>query len=321
MKKTILLSNHYDEKPFTILQSIVGEEFELKMLSSATQECLEASVRDADYLLVSGRLYIGESVIKNAPRLKMIQRTGVGMDNMDLECFRKHQIPLYVNAGVNAVSVAEHTVMLMLATLRKAYKVNNQLRSGVWKKQATGLTTHELRGKKVGIVGMGTIGKHVVEMLSGFGVEILYFDMQRLSAEQEQMLGVVYTDLKKLLAQVDIITLHCPANGQYLLDFEEFACMKDGVIIINTARGSLIHTNALVDALKTGKVSGCGIDTYESEPVDSNHPLLEFENAILSPHIAGVTYESFHRMLACGIENIKKFDSGNEKELEEYRVW
>lgn len=321
-KKKILLTNKYEGLPYDVLKNAIGEDFYLEMLDSVTQECLERQIADADYLLVSGRLKIDENSISKAEKLKMIQRTGVGLDNMNIDCFKQYGIPLYVNKGVNAQSVAEHTIMLILATLRRVCFVNNQLRDGIWKKQQTGLTTHELYGKTVGIIGMGSIGKLVAEKLQGFFVRILYFDDYRLPNEDEDRLNISFASKEELLKCSDIVSLHCSYNAEvgYVLSEKEFELMKDGSIIINTARGKLIDETALVKYLKNGKLIGCGIDTFEEEPMNFDSELLKFDDAILTSHIAGVTFEAFERMMRSGIDNIKSFDNGYLEDIQFLQV-
>lgn len=319
MKKTILLSNHYEGTPLQILSEAVGERFTLRVLERAEREELLLKVPEADYLLVSGRLMIDEAVIERAGRLRMIQRTGVGLDNLDLDCLLRRGIPLYVNRGVNAVSVAEHTVMLMLAALKRSYKVNLAMREGIWKKQATGLTTHELSGKCIGLIGMGSIGRTVAKMLSGFDVHILYYDKIRLNEDAERELQVTWAGFSDVLRQADILSLHCGYDPQEgcLIAEEEFAIMKQGAVLINTARGKLVKEDALCGALSSGKLSACGIDTYETEPPVGVSRLAAYEQALLSPHIAGVSYEAFSRMMEQAVANIALFDAGELEAIKE----
>ena len=321
MKKSILLSNHYDGTPLTVLKDAIKDDFDLIVLDKAVQEELYEKVPLADYLLVSGRLTIDEALLNRAGRLKMIQRTGVGIDNLDLAGIKSRGIPLYVNRGVNAVSVAEHTVMLMLSAIKKTYKVNRQMREGIWKKQQTGLTTHELAGRTVGLIGMGSIGRLVAKMLGGFNVRILYYDQIRLEPEMEDRLMVTYAGFYDVLARADILSLHAgydPEAG-YLLAEDEFACMKEGSVLINTARGKLVKETALIEALQTGRLSACGIDTYETEPPVGVSLLAAFDQAMLSPHIAGVSYEAFARMMGQAVANIRCFDQGDLAAIEESR--
>ena len=310
--KTILLSNHYEGKPLTILRDAVGGAFTLKVLRKADRDELLNSISEADYLLMSGRLGIDREVIDRAGKLRMIQRTGVGLDNVDLEYLCHKGIPLYVNRGINANSAAEYTVMLMLAALKRNYAVNSQMRSGIWKKQETALTTHEMYGKTVGLIGMGNIGTRVARMLSGFDAKIIYTDIRRLPFDEEDRLGAVFCDFEELLCKADIISLHCPYDAAkgYLIAEKEIEQMKDGVVLINTARGKLVRQKAVEEALEKGKIAAVGFDVFEEEPLCGGEALLESMNAYLSPHIAGLSYETFTNMMVSAVENIKAFDRG-----------
>lgn len=321
MKKTLLLSNHYEGTPLAILKKAVSDRFHLLVLTQADQKELYERIGEADYLLVSGRLKIDEEAIRRAGRLKMIQRTGVGLDNLDLECLKNHGIPLYVNRGVNAVSVAEHTVMLMLSTLKRSFHVNLQMRKGIWKKQATGLTTHELSGKNIGIIGMGSIGQAVARMLKGFDVNIYYYDVVRLDEALEKQLGITWAEFPALLGKADILSLHCGYKEEtgFLITEKELALMPEGSILINTARGKLVKEKALIEVLESGHLSACGIDTYEMEPPSGITALAAFDQALLSPHIAGVSYEAFSRMMNQAVRNISCFDEGNLEAIKESR--
>ena len=320
--KKILLTNRYEGEPLRLLQSAIAGRYELRMLDEVSQEDLLEKIPEADFLLVSGRLKITPEVIEKAKKLLMVQRTGVGLDNIDLEYLSQKGVPLYVNRGVNADSVAEYAVFLMLEVLRRAYAVNVRLRKGIWEKQKTGLMTHELRGRTVGIIGMGKIGKRTAELLSVFHVRLLYYDVRRLAVEEEQQYHVSYCEFDQLLRESDILTLHCSMNqeNRYLISSDELCCMKDGSILINTARGGLVDTKALAEALESGKLMGAGIDTFEEEPVSGDNPLLSLENAVLSPHIGGVTCEAFARMMELALKNISMFDAGNYETIAANRV-
>lgn len=317
--KTILLSNKYDGKAMQILKDAVADEFNLKILSEVTQGELIKEVAEADYIISSGRLKIDKAVIDSATNLKMVQRTGVGTDQIDLEYLQEKGIPLYVNRGINATSVAEYTVMLILSALKKNYYVNCQMRAGIWKKQETALETHELKGKTVGIIGMGNIGKAVAKMLTGFDVNLVYYDKVRLSQSEEQQLSLTFLEFSDLLSASDIVTLHCPYNAEqgYLIAETELSEMKDGTILINTSRGGLIRQEAVVEALKSGKLSAVGIDVFETEPLSEITEYAAFDNAVVSPHIAGLSYETFKRMLQTAVDNIRAFDRGDRESIKD----
>ena len=316
----ILLPNHYEGKPAEIIKSAVPDGFELEMLESVSQQELEGKVKEADYLLVSGRLKINRTVLGNAQNIKMIQRTGVGLDSIDLEYIRNHDVPFYVNKGVNAQSVAEHTILLMLASLRNLVEINENTKRGIWKKQAQGVCTHELCGKTVGLIGMGAIGRKVAGMLKAFGAEVLYNDVSKMKQEDENALGIKFSTREEIIEKSDIISLHCPLTDdtRHMINDRAVNKMKNGVILINTARGGLIDEAALINGIKNGKIAGAGIDVYEKEPVD-NSEVLNLQNVITTPHIGGVTYDSFYQMMYQAMRNIEMFDKGQLQEIEQSR--
>ena len=309
----ILHTARYTGIPWEILRSVVPEGFEVKTLDELSYECLVREAVDADYFLVSGRLPIDEGVLSVAKHLKMIQRTGVGTEMLDVEAIKKHGISVYVNAGVNAQSVAEHTLTLMLACLKRLPQINQQTHQGVWKKQQVGVTTRELKGKTVALVGMGNIGRLVAQMLQAFGANITYTDVIRQSDETEQRLGLTYYDsFEAMLPEADILSFHCPLvkENTEILNQRTLAMMKKGAVVVNTARGKLINPKDLYEALKSECLSAAALDTHYEEPIKKGYKLAELDNVILTPHIGGLSYEAFHQMMADAVENIVAFEEG-----------
>jgi len=317
--KKILFTNRYTGLPLEIVQKEVPDGFGIEMLEQATTEALAQSVGDADYILAGGRVRIDETVLQRATRLKMIQRSGVGLDSLDLEALRCHQIPLYVNQGVNAQSVAEHALLLMLACLRRLPVVHRNTVNGVWKKQEQGVLTSELHGKTVGLIGMGSIARTLVGLLKGFGVKILYYDAFRLEASREQALGIEFAPLAEVFSCADVLSLHCPLTEETrgMVNRETLGQMKPGAVLVNTARGGLVETAALAEALRNGHISFAGLDVHEAEPLPADYPLKQLENVILTPHIAGVTADSFRGMMTAAMRNIQLFDEGRLAEIEQ----
>ena len=319
----ILHTARYTGIPLEILQASCPEGFTVKTLDEASYEQLLKEVVDADYFLVSGRLSIDKAVLDAALRLKMIQRTGVGTEMLDLEEIRKRNIPVYVNAGVNARSVAEHTLTLMLAALKRLPQINAQTHYGVWKKQQQGVTTHELYGKTVGLVGMGNIGRLTAAMLKPFGAKVVYTDVFRQKEEIEIQLGLTYCEsFEAMLPQCDILSFHCPLTKENteMLDKRTLAMMKEGGIVVYTARGKLINPDDIYEALKSGHVKAAALDTHYEEPVKENYKLAELDNVILTPHIGGLSYEAFANMMHEAMENIKDFEDGRLDEIESKRL-
>ena len=319
----ILHTYRYTGRPWEILKSVVPEGYTVKTLDEPTQERLVQEAADADYFLVSGRLQINQEVLDNAPNLKMIQRTGVGTEMLDKEAIKQRGIPVYVNAGVNARSVAEHTLSLMLSCLKRIPAIDKQVRNGVWKKQETGTSCHELYGKTVALVGMGAIGRLVAKFLNCFGAKVIYTDLYRLNEEQETLLDATYVSrFEELLPLADILSFHCPLteDNKEILNAESIAKMKDGAIVVNTARGKLINEPALVDALKSGKLASAGLDVHYEEPMKTDDPFFSLDNVILSPHIAGLSFETFHAMMKEAVDNIVAFENGRFTEIENRKL-
>lgn len=319
----ILHTARYTGIPWEILKSVVPDGFTVETLEELSYECLLRQAVDADYLLVSGRLPIDEGVLSAAIHLKMIQRTGVGTEMLDVEAIKKHRIPVYVNAGVNAHSVAEHTLSLMLACLKRLPQINKQTHEGVWKKQQVGVTTHELKGKTVALVGMGNIGRLVAGMLQPFGAKVVYTDVIRQKPETENCLGLTYYEnFDAMLPEVDILSFHCPLTPENteILNNRSLAIMKHGAIVVNTARGKLINPVDMYEALKSGRLSAAALDTHYEEPIKEGYRLAELDNVILTPHIGGLSYETFHAMMTGAVENIVAFERGGYEMIKQKKL-
>ena len=320
-KRIILLTNHYSEGPFAIVESELPQGFRLQMLARNDAESLLAAIPEADYLLASGRVKITAEALSHAPKLKMIQRTGVGLDSLDLDTIRARGIPLYVNQGVNARSVAEHTLLLILACLRRLPQIHRNTANGVWKKQAQGVLTSELAGKTVGLIGMGSIGKIVASLLQAFQANVVYSKPRRLPEAEEQALGITYLPLEELAAKADVVSMHCPMTPETanMIDADFLSRMKPGAIFVNTARGGLVDMPALTQALQSGRLSFAGLDVYDQEPVSPDSPIFKLENVILTPHIGGITADSFRRMMHDAMRNIHLFEEGKLEAIESMR--
>lgn len=319
--KRILLTNCYTGAPLAIVNEELPAGFEIVFLERQEHECLVRQAKDADYILAGGRMKLTEDVLDNAPRLRMIQRSGVGLDALDLDAIKARGIPLYVNQGVNSQSAAEHTLMLMLACLRRLTVINDNTKNGVWKKQEQGVQTFELRGKTVGVIGMGNIAIALVGLLKPFGVRILYNNLVRSPVSFETENNMTFADMNTLLADSDIVTVHCALTDKTknLINADSIGRMKDGAILINTARGEIVDAYALADALRSGKLSYAGIDAHFKEPIPEDYPLKTVDNAILTPHIAGVTGDSFRAMMHGAFRNIACFEAGKADEIAPFR--
>ena len=320
--RSILVTNKYSEDVLKIVREHVRGEFEL-LLADGSPEVALRLAPEADYMLAGGRMPVDEALLCAATRLRMVQRSGVGLDAIDLEGLKRHGVPLYVNPGVNAQSVAEHTVMLVLAALKNLGIVNENVHNGVFIKQPQGLKNHELCGKRVLIVGMGNIGRRVAAMLRPFGARLFYNDIiGPVPAEVEAQLGLTHLEREVMFNDADVIVLNCRLSDQtrHIVNANSLRGMKRGVVIVNTARGGLIDEAALAESLRDGKVGAAGLDVYEQEPIRPDNPLCAFRNVVMTSHIAGVTFESFNAMMEAAIGNIRLYDRGEAAQIADRRV-
>jgi D-3-phosphoglycerate dehydrogenase len=253
-------------------------------------EGLPAALADADALVVRSAVQVDDALMEHAPKLRVVGRAGVGVDNIDADAATRRGIVVMNTPGANAVAVAELTIGLMLALVRKLPVANAGMHAGKWETKS--LQGSELRGKTLGILGLGRIGLEVAKRAKGFGLEIAGSD-PFVSAAVARENGIKLATLDELIQTSDFITLHVGLTPQTagVINAKSLAAMKPGVRIINCARGELIDDAALVDALKSGHVAGAALDVFTVEPpVDSAY--APFDNVILTPHIAGSTGEA-----------------------------
>jgi len=245
----------------------------------------------ADALVVRSGVRVDASVIAQAPKLRLIGRAGVGVDNIELPSATAAGILVMNTPGGNAISVAEHTIALMLSLARSIPRASASVKSGKWEKRK--FLGTELRGKTLGIVGLGSIGREVVKRAAAFEMRIIASDPY-VHSQTAKDVGVELVALPSLYAESDYITLHTALTPESnrMLSTEAFARMKRGVRIINCARGELIDQEALKEALSSGKAGGAALDVFENEPPASGDRLLAMENLVATPHIGGSTEEA-----------------------------
>ena len=253
-------------------------------------EGLPAALADADALVVRSAVQVDDALMEHAPKLRVIGRAGVGVDNIDAAAATRRGIVVMNTPGANAVAVAELTIGLMLALARKLPTANFTMHSGKWEKKS--LQGAELRGKTLGILGLGRIGLEVAKRARGFGMELVGSD-PFVSAAVARENGIALVSVEELFAKADYLTLHVGLTPQTanIINAKTLATMKKGVRIINCARGELVDQAALVDALKSEQVAGAALDVFTEEP-PKNLPYVDFDKVILTPHIAGSTAEA-----------------------------
>lgn len=270
-------------------------------------ELHRAAFREADAALV--RLFqVDAEDIRNAPRLKVIGKHGVGTDNIDCEAATSRGLPVVFTPGSNGRTVAEHAMALMLALSRQIYPSSHAIRSGTMedRNRYQGV---ELAGKNLGLIGLGRIGSRVAGIASGgFGMQVRAYD-PFLPPGSAMGAAVLEESLEALLAWADFISLHVPLSGatHHLINQERLKLMKSGCRLVNTSRGPVIDEAALAQALREGRLAGAALDVFEEEPLPADHPLCRTPNTLLTPHISGLTDSALERaslMAAQGILDV-----------------
>jgi phosphoglycerate dehydrogenase-like enzyme len=269
---------------------------------------------DADVLVV-GLEPVRAALLAAAPRLKLVQRLGVGYDNIDLAAAARCGVPVCNMPDFNAATVAEHTIMLILALLRRVFESTLLMKATHW--PLATLVAHgvfDFRGKTLGLIGLGAIGREVARRAAAFDVDILYYDRRRLPAADETRLGVTFSALTELLPRSDVVSCHVPGTPETssLIGRDALRRMKRTAILINTARGTVVDEDALVEALQQATIAGAGLDVFAHEPLDPLHPLRRCPNVILTPHSAGQTREAMERMAVLLLENIERLRRSQE---------
>lgn len=262
--------------------------------------------RQADVIMIANMPLTGE-VISACENLKFIDVAFTGVDHVDLDAARARGIQVSNAAGYSTQAVAELTLCMMLSLLRNVPAVEARCREG---KTKDGLVGCELMGKTVGIVGTGAIGTRTAELCAAFGCKVLGYK-RRLTGNEPSF--IEFVSLDDLLSRSDIVSLHCPLNeaSHHLINRDTIARMKKGAYIINAARGPVVDSQALAEALNSGYLSGAGIDVFETEPpLDPSHPLLNSKNTIVTPHVAFASAESMEARGKIVFDNITKWLEG-----------
>jgi D-3-phosphoglycerate dehydrogenase len=252
---------------------------------------------------------LSAATIADASGLKIVSRHGVGYDSVDVAALNKRRIALCVVGDVNSLSVAEHAMMLILACAKQAIRADRAVRTGPWGWR-NALEAREISGKRLLIIGYGRSGRQLAEMAEGFKMEIRAFDPILVERGWPQGTVSPVTSLSDGLAWADVASVHVPKSGRPILGQEEFAHLKPGAIVVNTARGGIVDEAALASALADGRVAAAGLDVFDDEPPERNHPLLAFDQVLLSPHIAGLTQQAAERMAVSSVQNVIDFFAG-----------
>ncbi|MDM8531437.1 phosphoglycerate dehydrogenase [Anaerolineales bacterium HSG25] len=280
-----------DLSPQSLIKLEEMDDVTFDVVRGLTPEALAKQIPEYDALIVYSTVTVTEAVFAAANKLKVVGRAGVGIDNIDIKAASMRGVIVMNTPGANTIATTEHTMALMLAMCRHLPQAHTSMKTGEWNRKV--FVGRQLYRKTIGIVGMGRIGTRVARRCQAFGMEVIAYDPY-LSDDVAHKLKIKPVDLNDLLSQADFISLHAAHTEQTanLINRENIAKMKDGVRIVNAARGGLIDTDALVEALKSGKIAGAALDVFIEEPLAKDSPLLELDNVILTPHLAASTIEA-----------------------------
>lgn len=302
------------EKNVLLLESVTDEAHQLLakytnlfIASSPTTGGEIAAKHPIHGIITRGKGAVNATLIEQCEGLEVIARCGVGLDNVDVK-FATEQGVKVVNApGINASTVAEHALALMLMLKRQLYTSIKEVKVGNWayRKNYQG---DEIRGKKLGVLGLGNIGQRVAKLATAFGMEIVYWDIDGKAVPYPKL------TFDEVLQQADIVSLHLPLfpETRHIIDQGAFEQMKSSALLINTARGAIIDEKALVTALQQQQIAGFASDVLETEPPVSNHPLLQLPNVLITPHSASLTQLTYNEMCVVTVQNAIDVLKGKE---------
>ncbi len=301
----VLVTRHLFPEAIEHLQQGVDVEYH-DCRDGMTQQELCTAVQGQDAVICPLTDRIGASVIAASDKLRLIANVAVGYDNIDLATATAAGVMVTNTPGVLTESTADLTFALLMATARRLGEAERFLRRGAWKFWEIDLLAgRDIHGQTLGVLGMGRIGQAVARRAQGFGMRVLYHNRSKVEAGVEEALAATYVSMEELLERSDFLTVHVPLDDvtRAVIGPAELARMRPGTILINTARGPVLDTDAVIAALESGHLGGVGLDVFDDEPaVDSR--LLSFENAVLLPHIGSASTETRRQMCMLAVENV-----------------
>lgn len=290
-------------------------------VNAVAEDEIIAACRGADILFVPA-VYpaVTARVLENIPSVRMIQSAGAGYDKVDARSAARLQIPVANSPGENAATVAEFALALLIGLQRRILLCDREIKAGRWaavRERLFSAGIGEIRGARLGIVGLGAIGRQLARLAGILGARLTYYDVRRLSPEIEAELAIAFSPIEELLTVSDVVSLHLPLTEatRHLIGRQEFGRMRRGALLVNTARGELVDPRALAEALESGHLGGAALDTLSPEPPPADHPLLHLseeasDRLVLTPHIAGTTRGAFGRMLEAALDNLLRVAAG-----------
>jgi phosphoglycerate dehydrogenase-like enzyme len=275
----------------------------------------KAALADAVCLVGFGDGTMDDAFYKSAPNLKLVQLLSAGYDRCDIEAARRAGVPICNNGGANSTAVSEHALLLMLAVCRRVVWQHANVSAGRWRgNNVDDVKLYELKGRTLGIIGLGMIGKKTAKLAQAFGMNVQYYDIVRLTEDRADALNVKFALFDELLRTSDIVSLHVPLikDTRHMIGAAQLRMMKPTAYLINTCRGPVVDEPALVEALQSGTIAGAGLDVFDQEPPPTNNPLFALQNVILTAHFAGPTWENQYTRFRNGFDNCQRVIRGEK---------
>ena len=310
MTKIILADNPLNE--VAIARELVPPNLDMVVARPGSHE-FRAALADATCIVGFGDSSMDDAFYKAAPKLRLVQLLSAGYDRCDVEAARRAGVPICNNGGANSTAVSEHAIMLMLAVAKRIVWQHANVSAGRWRgNNVDDVKLYELRGRTLGIVGLGTIGKKTARLAKAFGMDVQYYDTVRLSEEQADALGVRFSLLEEVLRSSDIVSLHVPLTREtkHMIGAAQLSLMKPSAYLVNTCRGPVVDEPALVEALMAGTIAGAGLDVFDQEPPPPNNPLFTLPNVTLTAHFAGPTWDNQYTRFRNAFDNCQRVGRG-----------
>ncbi|MFT5632729.1 MAG: D-3-phosphoglycerate dehydrogenase [Rubritalea sp.] len=314
-KRVLLTTTSFQDTPGSHQDLLNSQDWDLvRERGPLSEERMLELAGDFDAFLCGDDALTQAVIDKCLPRLQCISKYGIGLDKIDVAYATEKKIPVLFTPGVNHTTVAEHAIGFMLSLSKKIQSNANDVRDGKWVAGWKKPVGNEIMGKTLGIIGMGRIGKEVATRARAFGMEVIAFN-RTFDTEFAAQHGIQQgASAQEVIEAADIISLHCALTPEtkYLIDAAQIERLKDGVTIINCARGEVVHSGDVAAALASGKIAGFAADVLDAEPPAADHPLLNAPNSIITAHIASRTHESVQRQANRSLNNLINFFEGGD---------
>jgi D-3-phosphoglycerate dehydrogenase len=310
---TVLYWNRATPEVYAVVREETPPELRLLLLESDDPAEARARLAEAEFLLVADWA-VTAADLESAPRLRLVQHQGVGYERIDTAALAARKIPLCLCPAGTATGVGEHTLLLILALLKKLVVAHTALVEGRWLQWGLRTETRDLDGKTLGLVGFGRTGRATARRARGFGVRLVVHDPYvRLTPAERAELGVELVGREALFREADIVCLHVPltAETRHLINRETLGWMKPTAYLVNISRGGVVDQDALVEALRARRIAGAGLDVFSPEPLPPGHPLTTLDNVVLTPHLGAGTLDAFRAKMRFAFENMRRVVRGD----------